>query len=190
VRYRLEHIDHFPTLAKLKPPRTMVVTGWMIMISIALAAVIMAFVPWVQTANGDGQGVALNPDDRAADVAALNMNVEIAKFSGGNPNAFYPLPAQKLFSASFDRTSDVVGVTVAWFTLTIDLSAGFCPQLLKNSFVWMQLFNEINSRKIDDEPIRAAGFAMLQVSVISQELAILHVAFSLENFVVQANSMT
>jgi hypothetical protein len=75
----------------------------------------------------------------AADVAALNMNVEIAKFSGGNPNAFYPLPAQKLFSASFDRTSDVVGVTVAWFTLTIDLSAGFCPQLLKNSFVWMQL---------------------------------------------------
>lgn len=69
--YRLEHLDHFPTLAGMKPPRTMVVAGWIILIGIVLAALIMAFVPWVQTANGDGQVVALYPDDRAADVSAL-----------------------------------------------------------------------------------------------------------------------
>jgi len=71
VPYRLEHIAHFPTLASLRPPRTMVITGWMILIGCVMAALIMAFAPWVQTANGDGQVVALNPDDRAADVSAL-----------------------------------------------------------------------------------------------------------------------
>jgi multidrug resistance efflux pump len=43
----------------------------MITFGIVISALIMVFVPWVQTANGDGQVVALNPDDRAADVAAL-----------------------------------------------------------------------------------------------------------------------
>uniref|UniRef100_UPI002609EC91 biotin/lipoyl-binding protein n=1 Tax=Novosphingobium sp. TaxID=1874826 RepID=UPI002609EC91 len=71
MAYRLEHIAHFPTLAALRPPRAAVVTGWMISFGIVISALIMVFVPWVQTANGDGQVVALNPDDRAADVAAL-----------------------------------------------------------------------------------------------------------------------
>ena len=69
--YRLEHIAHFPTLAAMRPPRSMVAAAWMIAIGIALAAAIMVFVPWVQTASGDGQVVALNPDDRPQDVSAL-----------------------------------------------------------------------------------------------------------------------
>ncbi len=69
--YRLEHLEHFPTLAGMKAPRVVVITAWMVMIAIIAAALVMAFVPWVQTANGDGQVVALNPDDRTSDVSAL-----------------------------------------------------------------------------------------------------------------------
>jgi len=71
VPYRLEHIDHFPTLAGMKAPRVAVITAWLVALGIIAAVCVMAFVPWVQTANGDGQVVALNPDDRSADVSAL-----------------------------------------------------------------------------------------------------------------------
>ncbi len=69
--YRLEHIEHFPTLAGMKAPRVAIITAWMVALGITAAALVMAFVPWVQTANGDGQVVALNPDDRSVDVSAL-----------------------------------------------------------------------------------------------------------------------
>ena len=69
--YRLEHIEHFPTLAAMRTPRVTVITAWLVITGIVAAALVMAFVPWVQTANGDGQVVALNPDDRTADVSAL-----------------------------------------------------------------------------------------------------------------------
>lgn len=69
--YRLEHIEHFPTLASMKAPRVAVITAWMVMLAITAAVLVMVFVPWVQTATGDGEVVALNPDDRSADVAAL-----------------------------------------------------------------------------------------------------------------------
>ncbi len=69
--YRFEHLEHFPTLAALRPPRSAFAAGWIVAIGIVLAAAIMAFVPWVQTANGDGQVVALNPDDRPQDISAL-----------------------------------------------------------------------------------------------------------------------
>jgi multidrug efflux pump subunit AcrA (membrane-fusion protein) len=71
VAYRLEHIQHFPTLAGMRTPRVFLITAWMVALAITVAALMMVFVPWVQTANGDGQVVALNPEDRAADVAAL-----------------------------------------------------------------------------------------------------------------------
>jgi multidrug efflux pump subunit AcrA (membrane-fusion protein) len=71
VPYRLEHLEHFPTLAAMKAPRVVVITAWMVALAITAAALVMAFVPWVQTANGDGLVVALNPDDRSADVSAL-----------------------------------------------------------------------------------------------------------------------
>lgn len=69
--YRPEHLSHFPTLAAMRPPRATVALGWMLTIAIALAAVIMVYVPWVQTAIGDGQVAALDPGDRAQDVTAL-----------------------------------------------------------------------------------------------------------------------
>ena len=69
--YRLDHIEHFPTFAAMRAPRVAVITAWLVVIGIVAAVLVMAFVPWVQTANGDGQVVALNPDDRSADVSAL-----------------------------------------------------------------------------------------------------------------------
>lgn len=71
MAYRLDHIEHFPTLGAMRPPRAMVVAAWLIGASIMVSAAIMAFVPWVQTASGDGQVVALNPDNRPQDVSAL-----------------------------------------------------------------------------------------------------------------------
>jgi multidrug efflux pump subunit AcrA (membrane-fusion protein) len=68
---RPEHLAHFRTLARLRPPRLTVVLAWMIVIGIAVAVGLMFFTPWVQTAQGQGQVVALDPDDRAQEVAAL-----------------------------------------------------------------------------------------------------------------------
>ena len=72
-----------------------------------------------------------------AEINTLNSNVAFATISGGNPNVFWPLPGAKLFTAQFDSPKDVVQTSVNWFTLK--LSEATCPQLPKNSFVWMQL---------------------------------------------------
>ncbi|WP_375427303.1 efflux RND transporter periplasmic adaptor subunit [uncultured Sphingomonas sp.] len=69
--YRPDHLSHFPTLARMRPPRIAVALAWMIAIGVALSAVIMVYMPWVQTAIGDGQVAALDPGDRNQDVSAL-----------------------------------------------------------------------------------------------------------------------
>jgi multidrug efflux pump subunit AcrA (membrane-fusion protein) len=69
--YRPEHIAHFTTLARLRPPRAAVALGWMILLGIAISVAILLFVPWVQTAQGPGIVVALDPDDRPQEVTAL-----------------------------------------------------------------------------------------------------------------------
>lgn len=69
--HRPEHITHFRTLAALRPPRTGVAIAWMLVLGIVAAVVILFFVPWLQTAQGRGQVVALDPGDRAQDVTAL-----------------------------------------------------------------------------------------------------------------------
>lgn len=61
---------HFRSLASLKPPRTAVVIAWLILLGIALAAAIL-FVPWQQTAQGGGQVIALDPDDRPQQISSL-----------------------------------------------------------------------------------------------------------------------
>jgi multidrug efflux pump subunit AcrA (membrane-fusion protein) len=71
VPYRPEHIEHFRTLASLRPPRAGRALAWLLAFGIAIAVVIMFTVPWVQTAPGNGQVVALNPDQRAQDVTAF-----------------------------------------------------------------------------------------------------------------------
>lgn len=69
--YRPEHIPHFPTLARMRPPRATVALAWMVVIGVGLAAAMLFYAPWVQTAIGNGQVAALDPDDRAQQVSAL-----------------------------------------------------------------------------------------------------------------------
>ena len=66
-----DHHAHFRTLASLRPPRVTVAIAWMLVVGIAAAVFILFFVPWVQTAQGRGQVVSLDPEDRAQDVTAL-----------------------------------------------------------------------------------------------------------------------
>ncbi len=54
-----DEMKRFSTLAGLRPPRTAVAVGWMIGIAIPLVVLALLFVPWVQTAPGTGQVVAL-----------------------------------------------------------------------------------------------------------------------------------
>ncbi len=69
--FKPDHIGHFPTLAGMRPPRIARVIAWMIVIVVVLAAVAMVYVPWVQTAPGQGKVVALDPHDRVQSVTAL-----------------------------------------------------------------------------------------------------------------------
>lgn len=69
--HRPEHIAHFRSLASLHPPRVTVALAWMIMVGIGFSVAILVAVPWVQTAQGTGMVVALDPDDRAQEVTAL-----------------------------------------------------------------------------------------------------------------------
>lgn len=69
--YRPEHLVHFKSLAEQRPPRVGIVFAWMLAIGIGLSVAVMLFVPWVQTAVGQGQVVSLDPQDRAQDVTTL-----------------------------------------------------------------------------------------------------------------------
>lgn len=69
--HRPEHLAHFNTLAALRPPRVTVALAWMIMVGIAAVTVILFYVPWVQTAQGRGLVIALDPDQRPQEVTAL-----------------------------------------------------------------------------------------------------------------------
>ncbi len=71
MTHRPEQLAHFRTLAALRPPRVAVAIAWMLVVGIAAAAVVLFVVPWVQTAQGRGQVVSLDPDDRAQEVTAL-----------------------------------------------------------------------------------------------------------------------
>lgn len=68
---RADTFEHFHTLAAIRAPRLIVAIGWMIGIAIPLVALALVFVPWVQTAPGRGQVVALDPQDRVQQVTAL-----------------------------------------------------------------------------------------------------------------------
>ena len=62
---------HFTTLASMRAPGVTVALAWMLILGIIFASIVMVFVPWVQTANGTGKVVALDPDDRPQQVTAL-----------------------------------------------------------------------------------------------------------------------
>ncbi|HEV2567834.1 efflux RND transporter periplasmic adaptor subunit [Sphingomonas sp.] len=69
--YRPEHIAHFQTLASLRPPRATVALAWMLLVGMAVSIAILFYVPWVQTAQGRGAVIALDPDQRPQEVTAL-----------------------------------------------------------------------------------------------------------------------
>ncbi|CCA90925.1 efflux RND transporter periplasmic adaptor subunit [Novosphingobium sp. PP1Y] len=63
-------LTHFRSLAGLNPPRVVIVVAWLILVGICLAVAIL-FVPWRQTAQGGGQVISLDPDDRPQQVSSL-----------------------------------------------------------------------------------------------------------------------
>lgn len=69
--YRPDHLERFTTLTSIDAPRISRVIGWMIAIAIPLLTIVLLTVPWVQTAPGKGQVVALAPEDRVQDITAL-----------------------------------------------------------------------------------------------------------------------
>ncbi|ARU18026.1 efflux RND transporter periplasmic adaptor subunit [Croceicoccus marinus] len=67
---RPENRQHFKTLASLSPPRIAVVMAWLIGLGFVLVVALL-FVPWVQTAQGMGKVVSLDPDDRPRQVTSV-----------------------------------------------------------------------------------------------------------------------
>lgn len=66
-----DHIDHFDTLRGLRMPRPQKVFKWIVLTSLIFVGLFVFLVPWVQTAAGSGQVIALNPQDRVQNVTAL-----------------------------------------------------------------------------------------------------------------------
>ncbi len=61
----------FHTLARQRTPRPLRAIALMVVLTIIAAIVFLIYVPWVQTAYGAGQVIALNPQDRLQNVTAL-----------------------------------------------------------------------------------------------------------------------
>jgi len=71
MQYEPETRDRFVTLASMRAPRVAIVIAWMLASATLIVILILLFVPWVQSANGAGQVVTLDPDDRQQQVTAL-----------------------------------------------------------------------------------------------------------------------
>ena len=66
-----EDLVHFHALRGLKLPRVIRNLAILILVSLGAAILFMMFVPWVQTAQGQGRVTALEPRDRIQNVSAL-----------------------------------------------------------------------------------------------------------------------
>ncbi|MFN3819518.1 HlyD family secretion protein [Blastomonas sp.] len=64
-------LGRFHTLASMRTPRPLRAFALMVVIGLIASVVFMVNVPWVQTAYGAGQVIALNPQDRLQNVTAL-----------------------------------------------------------------------------------------------------------------------
>ncbi len=65
------HGDKFTTLNGIRTPRVARAVAIGLVLLIAIIALCLTFVPWVQSASGPGQVTALNPNDRLQEVNAL-----------------------------------------------------------------------------------------------------------------------
>ncbi len=68
---RADDLRHFPTLARLQPPRVMRAFGILTVFAIVSIIIFSAVVPWVQTAPGTGTVIALDPRDRQQNITAM-----------------------------------------------------------------------------------------------------------------------
>ena len=65
------HISYLSTLQGIETPRTIRVVAWILVASIMVVALFLILTPWVQTTNGTGQVVTLDPNDRPQEINAL-----------------------------------------------------------------------------------------------------------------------
>jgi len=66
-----QNIQYFKTLQSIRIPKVMRAVAVMLTVSIVIASLFLVFVPWVQSAAGQGVVTALSPDDRLQDINAL-----------------------------------------------------------------------------------------------------------------------
>lgn len=130
--FRAENLSHFPTLAAMRPPRLARVLAWMIVIGVTLVVLALIYVPWVQTAQGRGQVVALDPEARVQSVTALvpgrverwfvtdgqqvKKGDPIAKITDNDPNLLSRLAAERAQIeaeiAAIGQAQSVAGIDV------------------------------------------------------------------------------
>lgn len=66
-----EHKAHFKTLHTIRLPKAQWSLTAMVVLGMIACGLFVYFVPWVQTASGTGQVIALNPQDRVQNVTAF-----------------------------------------------------------------------------------------------------------------------
>ena len=66
-----EHKAHFKTLHKIRLPKSQWSLTAMVVLGLLACGLFVYLVPWVQTASGTGQVIALNPQDRVQNVTAF-----------------------------------------------------------------------------------------------------------------------
>lgn len=71
LNVRSDDLAHFHTYRGLKPPNVLRSLARLIVITMTVAILFMAFVPWVQTAQGQGRVTALEARDRISSVNVL-----------------------------------------------------------------------------------------------------------------------
>lgn len=69
--FTAEQLSHFRTLDSIRAPRITRAFALMLLIGIVGSALFMALAPWVQTAQGTGTVIALDPRDRVQNITAL-----------------------------------------------------------------------------------------------------------------------
>lgn len=68
---REQSFERFHTLKAMRAPRPLRVMAAMVVVTLIAATIFMLYVPWIQTAYGAGQVIALNPQDRLQNVTAM-----------------------------------------------------------------------------------------------------------------------
>jgi RND family efflux transporter MFP subunit len=71
MSFRAEYLDHFRTLESIRAPRPLRALAAMLVIGVVGSIIFLLTVPWVQTAQGTGTVIALDPRDRVQNITAL-----------------------------------------------------------------------------------------------------------------------